>query len=178
MAKVAAALAEASGIMGLELLPLTDDRDEAVRMVKSVTRQADVPVWVKPRLEVAEAWARPLADAGAHALVIGQPPRGRLAAGPKPPWHALGTLPGTPVDGALYGPLTFGLMLPVLAAVAKLALPTALIACGGIHTPEQMAQALEAGADAVQIDSAVWVEPGLPLWLVGAWLSRSSQAAR
>lgn len=173
MGKVAAALAEAQGIGGLELLPLTTDRDEAVRMVKTVARQADLPIWVKVRLEVAETWASTLAAAGAHGLVIGQPPRGQLVTGSAPPWDAIGTHTGIPVDGALYGPLTFGLMLPVLRAVAQLKLPVALIACGGIHTPVQLHQALAAGADAVQVESAVWVEPALPTWLVGAWLSRT-----
>ena len=50
----------------------------------------------------------------------------------------------------------------VKIAVAKLDLSCVLIACGGIHTLFQVQQALTAGAQAVQIDSAVWVEPGLP----------------
>ena len=53
-------------------------------------------------------------------------------------------------------------MLAVLEVVRNLDLPCALIACGGIHTLEQARQALLAGADAIQIDSAIWVEPSLP----------------
>ena len=52
--------------------------------------------------------------------------------------------------------------MTALLEVAGLQLPAALIACGGIHTSTQVQQALAAGAQAVQIDSAVWVEPGLP----------------
>jgi len=37
----------------------------------------------------------------------------------------------------------------------------ALIACGGIHSVAQAEQVLAAGARAVQLDGAVWVEPGL-----------------
>ncbi len=58
--------------------------------------------------------------------------------------------------------LIFPLMLEVLLQVAAQQLPAALIACGGIHTADHVQQALAAGAQAVQIDSAVWVEPGLP----------------
>jgi dihydroorotate dehydrogenase (NAD+) catalytic subunit len=164
MGRMAALLAECRGIVGVELLPLTDNRDEAVQMVKAVAREADLPIWVKVRLPWTEAWAAALVDAGAHGLVVGQAMRGQLSA------------PTGVVEGALYGPLTFGLMLPVLRATAQLALPAALIACGGIHTPAQLEQALDAGADAVQIDSAFWVEPSLPLWLLDAWMQ--GQAAR
>jgi dihydroorotate dehydrogenase len=66
--------------------------------------------------------------------------------------------------------LTFALMLPVLRAMARLQLPAALIACGGIHTVAQMEQALDAGASAVQVDTALWVEPALPNWLALAWV--------
>ena len=70
------------------------------------------------------------------------------------------------VTGSLFGPLAFAPMLAALIAVAKLALPCALLACGGIHTLAQVQQALQAGAHAVQLDSAIWVEPGLPGRLV------------
>lgn len=60
------------------------------------------------------------------------------------------------------GPLTYGLMMTALNEVAALNLPCALIACGEIHTLEQAQQALDVGVDALQMDSAVWVEPGLP----------------
>ena len=59
-------------------------------------------------------------------------------------------------------------IVAALLQVASLQLPAALIACGGIHTADHVRQALAAGAQAVQIDSAVWVEPGLPGRLVRA----------
>jgi dihydroorotate dehydrogenase len=74
--------------------------------------------------------------------------------------------------------LTFALMLPVLRALARLQLPAALIACGGIHTIAQMEQALAAGASAVQVETALWVEPALPNWLVAAWEERRVREAR
>ncbi len=74
--------------------------------------------------------------------------------------------------GPVYGPAAFAPMLNALEQVAALALPAALIAAGGIHTAAQVQQALDAGAGAVQIDSAVWVEPGLPSRLVAALIAR------
>ena len=48
-------------------------------------------------------------------------------------------------------------------------LKCALLACGGIYTASHLFQALEAGANAVQIDGAVWTEPALPGWLLARW---------
>ena len=39
--------------------------------------------------------------------------------------------------------------------------PRAVIACGGIHTPDDARDFLEAGAKAVQLDSVVWIRPDL-----------------
>jgi dihydroorotate dehydrogenase (NAD+) catalytic subunit len=164
MGKMALRLATTPGIAGLELLSTANELVVLASMVRMCEEVSDLPIWVKLPLAEALAWATPLVEAGANGLVIGQPVRGML-----------GSEATTLVNGNLYGPLTFAMMLPVLRAVAKLQLPAALIACGGIHTMEQMAQALEAGASAVQIDSALWVEPALPNWLVNGWRERNQQ---
>jgi dihydroorotate dehydrogenase len=158
MGRLAERMASVDGVVGLELVPLTHEVEVAARMVRNAALASDLPVWVKVPLDVARAWAGSLVERGANGLVIGQAVRGELA-----------SEQGAVVNGVLYGPLTFALMLPVLRAVAQLQLPAALIACGGIHTAEQMWGALDAGASAVQIESALWVEPALPNWLVGAW---------
>jgi hypothetical protein len=41
-----------------------------------------------------------------------------------------------------------------------------------------MEQALEAGASAVQVDAAIWVEPALPNWLAAAWEDRRAEQAQ
>jgi dihydroorotate dehydrogenase (NAD+) catalytic subunit len=158
MGKLAARMTGARGVLGLELVPLTHEVEVAARMVRSAVQESDLPVWVKLPLAEAVVWAEPLVEMGANGLVVGQPPRGQLGS------DATGL-----VNGGIYGPLAFALMLPALRALARLQLPAALIACGGIHTVAQMEQALAAGASAVQIDSAVWVEPALPNWLAAAW---------
>ena len=158
MGKLAARITTVPGILGVELLPLTHDVGLAARMVRNVVRVSDLPVWVKLPLANAVEWAEKLVEMGASGLVLAQSPHGELGL------EAQGV-----VSGELYGPLAFGMMLPVLRGVARLQLPAALIACGGIHTAAQMMQALAAGADAIQVDTALWVEPALPNWLVTAW---------
>ncbi len=154
LAKIADKLAQVRGLQGIELLP-PDEIDGARlgTLVRTVDRSCELPVWVKLPLAKAAALAPAACEAGAVGLVVGQAPSAT----------AMRMVDGElrPVRGLLYGPLVFTQMLDVLLQVAALGLPAALIACGGIHTQEQVRQALAAGAQAVQIDSAVWVEPGL-----------------
>ena len=56
-------------------------------------------------------------------------------------------------------------MLAALLEVKALELPGSLIACGGVHTRQQARDCLEAGADALQLDSLVWVEPAAAMAL-------------
>jgi dihydroorotate dehydrogenase (NAD+) catalytic subunit len=156
LGRVAGKLARLPGVQGLELLPSGDlDGTRLAALVRMVDRECELPLWVKLPLGRAVTLAPAACEAGAVGLVIGQ----------APPGAGMRTVTGGEtrlVAGALYGPLVFPQMLEVLLQIAALHLPAALIACGGIHTIEQVQQALSAGAQAVQIDSAVWVEPGLP----------------
>jgi dihydroorotate dehydrogenase (NAD+) catalytic subunit len=159
LAKAVGKLANVQGVQGIELLP-TGDADAArlATLVRAADRACELPVWVKLPVGQAMALAPAACEAGAVGLVIGQAPSGAAMRMVEDAVRA--------VTGALYGPLVFPQMLQVLLQVAGLHLPAALIACGGIHTLDQVEQALSAGAQAVQIDSAVWVEPGLPGRLV------------
>ncbi|MEZ4711822.1 MAG: hypothetical protein R3A44_31850 [Caldilineaceae bacterium] len=148
-----------AGIMvsGMELLlPPRIDADAVHHLVSVARRAAELPLWVKLPLENGAELAQAAVRAGADGLVVAQPSGGAAMAGDKM------------VTGALYGPLMFGPMLAALHTVAALQLDCALLACGGIHTPPQAQQALQAGAHAIQLDSAVWVEPGLPELIVDA----------
>lgn len=153
--KVAARLANVPGVHGLELLlPEEIDTVRLASLIRSAGRECEVPLWVKLPLRRAAAWAPAACEAGAAGLVLGQAPTGSsLCTGTGGELHT--------IRGPLYGPLVFPLMLDALLQVAALGLSAALIACGGIHTLEHVHQALAAGARAVQIDSALWVEPGL-----------------
>ena len=158
-AETAARLAAVDAVSGLELLiPRHADAGLVRRLVQAVDQAADLPVWVKPPLATAAELAPHAVEAGAAGLVIAQPLIGAgLSRASTSPVDDAPTL----VRGPLYGPLAFAPMLDALAQVAALDLPAALIACGGIHTAEQVRQALAVGASAVQLDSALWVEPGL-----------------
>lgn len=156
-------LATVDAIAGIELLIGNSTDAEAVQRAVYTTMQiSDLPIWVKLPLAEAALLAPVAVEAGAVGIVVGQPP---LAA------VARSKADGTPamVQGPLYGPVVFHLMLAALLAVSKLALPAVLIACGGIHTAEQARTVLQLpGVRALQIDSALWIEPGLPGRLVTA----------
>ncbi len=91
-------------------------------------------------------------DAGglADALVIAAPPRG-TARDP-------GT--GQLVGGRLYGPWIKPMCLLAVGQIAA-AVDLPVIGCGGVHSAQDVRDYLEAGAVAVQVDSAVWVDPGV-----------------
>lgn len=158
VARLADQMAGLPGLAGFELLPLTGDLAQVQRMVRTLVARSDLPVWVKIPLDRAGDWPAALVDEGANGLVIGQPPLGLLARGQGDE--------ARPVRGALYGPGTLPLMLERLASVAEQGLPCALIACGGIHTAAQARQALQLGAHAFEIDTAIWVEPAVVGWIV------------
>jgi len=154
-----AALGDGVAISGFELLlPRQADAQATRALVRSAVTHSDLPVWAKLPLQHAAALAPVAVEAGACGLVVGQPVTGMA--------HSVRQ--GAPVTGAVYGPLAFTWMMAALQAVAALNLPCALLACGGLHTLAQVQQVLATGADAVQIDSAVWIEPGLPAWLADA----------
>lgn len=155
-------LADVDGLMGLEVaIPRTADEDAAWELVQAVTRRADLPVLAHLPVERAVWLAEAVVDAGAAALVVGRPALGRLAVGP-----SLSSGDAAWVEGDLHGPLAFAPMLAALAGVDRLKLGVPLVAAGGIHTLEQARQSLASGAVALQIDSAAWIEPGLPGRLV------------
>jgi dihydroorotate dehydrogenase len=163
---VGAQLSANGGVSGLELLlPRNADIELTRSLVRAITRNCDLPLWVKLPLDRAVGLATVAVEAEAVGLVVGQPLSG--AAG----YQGVNAPTGTTVTGPLFGPLTFAPMLAGLLAVAKLNLPCALIGAGGIHTIRQARQALATGAHAIQIDSALWVEPGLPGLMVEATTS-------
>ncbi len=168
VARVVDALAGLAGLVGIELLPLTSELAQVQRMVQHIATRSDLPLWVKLPLDRAAEWALALVGEGANGLVIGQPPVGMLARKDGATTHR--------VRGPLYGPGAMPLMLDRLAAVAELGLPCALLACGGIHTAAQAQQALDVGARAVQIDTAIWVEPGVVGWIAAGLAAQAAEA--
>ncbi|MCB0062318.1 MAG: hypothetical protein KDE19_09390 [Caldilineaceae bacterium] len=187
LAQVAGQLAEHEGVSGFELLvprlqgqfeKRGDARGELSvawlqQALRVVDEQSDLPIWVKLPLEQAAALAPIAVAAGAAAIVVGRPPLGMLARtmadaadtgdGQPDPTAPPPTAAGASalIRGEFFGPALLPLMLSALSEVVQQALPAAIIACGGIHTAAAAEQALAVGATAFQLDSAVWIEPGI-----------------
>lgn len=178
LANVAEELTLAEGVYAFELrCPPVLPNGEAPRRwlaqaLRAILERTDLPVWVKLPLVLhgensAAQLGQSAVDNGAVSLVVGEAPTGIL------PQHP--TLQPAPlIRGSLYGPMVYPLMLATLHELAQQQLPAALIACGGIHTLVHAKQALAHGATALQIDSAAWIEPGLPRRLHEQLLSEST----
>jgi dihydroorotate dehydrogenase (NAD+) catalytic subunit len=144
---IAARLERIDGIGGIELhLNPGLDAAEAIRATRAAT---ELPVLAKLDLDNAAAIAADCVDAGAHALVIGRAPRGMAMVDGKA-WY-----------GRLYSTTVKVQALRAVAEVAALKLGVPLIACGGVHSAGDARKFLTAGACAIEIDSAAWIDPAL-----------------
>ncbi len=142
-------LSGVEAVAGIELgLPDTADPGEAEAIIRAARAATTQPLIVRLPLAASAALCQPAAEAGADALTIAAPPRGTV-------W---GETRRRFVSGRLYGPFVLPLALHALRGVAELvSLP--LIGCGGIHSLEDALAFLQAGAVAVQIDTALWHDP-------------------
>ena len=163
-------LSAVDGIEGFELLSRPEAGEaEITRLLEVLHLESDLPVLIKLPLARAVALAPAAVAAGAAGVVVGSPPLG-----------AAMRADGQTLTGETFGPVVFPPMLAALLEVKALNLPASLIACGGIHTREQARHALAAGADALQLESLVWVEPAaamaLAAELAGGTPVRSGEA--
>jgi dihydroorotate dehydrogenase (NAD+) catalytic subunit len=122
----------------------TIDVVDAIRIVRAAT---ELPILAKLDLDHATQVAADGMAAGADALVIARAPRGMAIVQGKP-WY-----------GRLYSPTTKPLVLRVFQEIRELRLEIPVVACGGIHSAEDTRAFLAAGACAVELDSATWVDP-------------------
>ena len=143
------------GIEGFELLCQQEVGEREIKQLLDIfSLESDLPVLVKLPLTRAAALAPVAVAAGAAGVVVGSPPMGA----------AVGA-DGQALSGETFGPGVFPIMLAALLEVKALELPGSLIACGGVHTRQQARDCLQAGADALQLDSLVWVEPAAAMAL-------------
>ena len=144
---MSARLEQVEGVGGIELQlnPVLD----AAGTIRATRAATELPILAKLDLDNAVAIAADCLAAGANALVIGRAPRGMVMLNGKP-WH-----------GRLFGPATKPFALRAVADLAALKLDAPLVACGGIHSVEDAREFLVAGAAAVEIDSAAWIDPSL-----------------
>jgi dihydroorotate dehydrogenase (NAD+) catalytic subunit len=116
--------------------------------VSAAVRHTEKPILVRLPLQDAYELAQPVADAGAGALVVAAPPRGTA----RDPYS------GRLIPGRIYGPLVKPIVLRVVGQLMnRINIP--IIGAGGIHSPQDARDYLNAGARAVQVDSVTWIEP-------------------
>jgi dihydroorotate dehydrogenase (NAD+) catalytic subunit len=140
-------LEEVEGVMGIELgLPPDVHPDEAREIVQASA--GELPLLVRLPLDRAVELAGCVLEMGASAASLG-PPRGLW------PLSRGGFL-----AGRLYGPGLFPLSLQIVRTLAKAGLP--VIGGVGVYGLEDVEAMLSAGALAVQLDSVLWREGGLP----------------
>ncbi len=133
--------------------------DRTTEVVGAVARMSLVPVFAKLPMaatELAEL-ARAAVRAGAHGLTIGGPP------------PALGVRSGDfrpslgGVTGWMSGPALKPLTLRAVFEAARVVPDAPILAVGGIRTAEDAVEMLLAGASAVQVGTAVLVDPASPV---------------
>ena len=134
-------------------LGLDDDItwEEAQALVKAATERAEKPILV--RLPVYDAYelAGAVVEAGADALVVAAAPRG-TARDPRS---------GQLVSGRIYGPLVKPMILRLVGVLARRIKDVPIVGAGGIHSVQDARDYLDAGAVAVQVDSATWIQPNM-----------------
>lgn len=166
LAAVATMFEELPGVAGLELdvaaTGLGEDQAgvlaRACERVWAVRDAADLPLLVRLPLLAGDRLAQAVIEAGASALVVAQPPAGLhidLARG------------GLRQEGQWHGP---GLLNLVASQVAGLAswVKVPLVTCGGVHSVQDALGLLAAGAAAVEIGTAAWVDGALPARVAAA----------
>ena len=143
-------LSDVDEIEGVEL-GLNDDiaAEEAIALVREAARMEKCLLVRLPFFacyDLAEA----VMEAGAGALVISAAPRGTARDGQS----------GRLVSGRVYGPLIKPMVLRMVGRLRRQLPPDMpIIGAGGIHSPQDARDYLEAGAVAVQVDAATWTQP-------------------
>lgn len=144
---------DAEGAVDALELGLNDDlRWEACeQLVAGAVKNTEKPVLVRLPMTDPFNLAKAAVDAGASTLVACAPPRG----------SARDPLSGTLVSGRIYGSLVQPMILRIVSQLAEEIKDVPIIGSGGIHSQQDARDYIEAGAKAVQVDSATWVTPKL-----------------
>ncbi len=147
--RTARALASTETIAAIELgVPHAATPGDIECWIRAIRADCLLPLLVKLPLDRAVDMAEAAAKAQAEALVIGAPPLGTV----------LSPLNGETVSGYLYGPALHSLALYAVQTIKGMVeLP--LVAAGGIHTLADVQAFVQVGANAVQLDSLLFIEP-------------------
>lgn len=134
-------------------LGLDDDiaEDAAFDLVAAAAKM-EKPLMVRLPFYECRQLAVPVVEAGADALVVSAPPRGT----------ARDERTGRLLSGRIYGPLVKPMILRLVGRLRRhIPADIPIIGSGGIHSPQDARDFIEAGAVAVQVDAATWVQPKL-----------------
>lgn len=127
---------------------------EITWIVRAAVDGSEKPVLARLPLTRVEEVAQAAADAGVGGLVAIAPPRGTAR-------DSAGRL----IGGRLYGPVVKALALRIVGQLARRMTDIPIIGAGGIHSPQDARDYLEAGARAVQVDSVTWIQPRMLEWI-------------
>ena len=153
-------------------LGLGDDIEEkdAVNLVREASRM-EKPLLVRLPFYECRGLALPVAEAGADALVMTAAPRGT----------ARDRHTGRLVSGRVYGPLIKPMILRLVGRLRReVPADLPIIASGGIHSPQDARDYMEAGAVAVQVDTATWAQPKMLERIardLGGWIATRQKDA-
>lgn len=153
-ARKACQRAGAEDVISAIELGIGDDTplDEAERLVSAAVAATEKPILARLPLNSALELGEAVASAGAAALVVCAPPRGT----------ARDPLSGRLVVGRVYGPLLKPVILWTVGRLRQMIDPDVpIIGAGGIHSEADARDFIEVGASAVQLDTAIWIQPRL-----------------
>jgi dihydroorotate dehydrogenase (NAD+) catalytic subunit len=166
--RLARRLDGAPGVSGIEMniscpnvengLEFGADPRAAAEVTDAVRRVTDLPLLVKltPNAGDIVSVARAVADAGADALtLINTYPAMRIDVRTRRPALGWGS-------GGLSGPALKPIAMKIVYQVAR-ALDIPIVGCGGIMSGEDAVEYLMAGASAVQVGTATFLNPRAPL---------------
>ena len=170
-AELARRLDGVAGVSGIEIniscpnvesgLDFGVDPRAAAEVTHAVRRQTDLPVIVKlsPNVTDIVSMAAAVADAGADAVtLINTFPAMRIDVANRRPALGWGS-------GGLSGPALKPIALRMVYQVAR-ALDIPIIGCGGVMCGADAVEFLMAGASAVQVGTATFLNPSAPLEVI------------
>ena len=164
-------LDEVDEIAAVEL-GLSEDLEaaEALALVRAAAKM-EKPLLVRLPFYECQQLAMPAAEAGADALVMTAAPRGT----------ARDAHSGRLISGRVYGPLIKPMILRMVGRLRRqVPADIPIIGCGGIHSPQDARDYIEAGAIAVQVDAATWAQPKMLERIardLGGWIATRQKDA-
>ena len=170
--KQAASLIDGVDEIAAVELGLSDDISEAEAAEQvMVASRLEKPLLVRLPFYECYQLALPVAEAGADALVLTAAPRGT----------ARDRHSGRLVSGRVYGPLIKPMVMRLVGRLRR-QIPAELpiIASGGIHSPQDARDYIDAGAVAVQVDTATWAQPKMLERIardLGGWIATRQKDA-